>query len=93
MIVEDQYWYSFRMRATTIKVEGDLLDEIEKMKPSSQSLSGYVRAVLRREVLRHKMAGAAERYGELLRSSPDERGWLDEWEHSDLEKPVKKARR
>ena len=81
------------MRATTVKVEGDLLDEIEKVKPSSQSLSSYVRTVLRREVLRHKMAGAAERYAELLRSNPGERGWLDEWETADLEKPVKKARR
>lgn len=81
------------MRATTIKVEGDLLDEIEKVKPKTQSLSAYVRSVLRREVLRHKMAGAAERYAELLRSNPDERGWLDEWETADLDKPAKKARR
>lgn len=81
------------MKATTIKVEGDLLNEIEKVKPSSQSLSAYVRAVLRREVLRHKMADAAERYAELLRSNPDERGWLEEWEHADLDTPVKKGRR
>ena len=81
------------MKATTIKVEGDLLEELEKMKPTSQSLSGYVRSVLRREVLRNRMAGAAERYAELLRSNPDERGWLDEWETADLDKPVRKARR
>ena len=75
------------MKATTIKVEGDLLEEIEKMKPSSQSLSGYVRSVLRREVLRNRMAGAAERYAELLRSNPAERGWLDEWETVGLDQP------
>jgi hypothetical protein len=81
------------MRATTIKVEGDLLDEIEKLKPSSQSLSAYVRSVLRREIQRHKMTAAAERYAELLRSNPAEREWLDEWETAELDKPAKKARR
>ena len=50
------------MKATTIKVEGELLRELERAKPASQSLAAYVRSVLRREVLRQKMAAVAERY-------------------------------
>ena len=72
------------MRATTIKVEGDLLKELERAKPRSLSLSAYVRAVLQQEVLRRKMAEAAECYVEFVRESPAERAWLDEWDGADL---------
>jgi len=71
------------MKATTIKVEGELLRELERSKPASQSLSAYVRSVLEREVLRQKMA-AAERYTEFVRETPDEKAWLEEWTRADL---------
>jgi len=61
------------MRATTIKVDGELLRELERLKPASRSLGAYVRCVLQREVLRQKMA-AAERYTEFVRATPDEKG-------------------
>jgi len=72
------------MKATTIKVEGELLRELERSKPASQSLSAYVRSVLEREVLRKKMAAAAERYTEFVRETPDEKAWLEEWTRADL---------
>jgi len=81
------------MRATTIKVEGDLLKELERTKPRALSLSAYVRAVLRQEVLRRKMAAAAERYVEFVRDSPAERAWLDDWDSADLATAPKRRRK
>ncbi len=81
------------MKATTIKVEGELLKELERAKPQSQSLSAFVRTVLQQEVMRRKMAEAAERYAEFLRETPDERAWLDEWVSADLARPPKRRRR
>jgi hypothetical protein len=49
------------MRATTVKVEGDLLRELERIKPPRQSLAAHVRALLEREVQRRKMAEAGKR--------------------------------
>ena len=81
------------MKATTIKVEGDLLKELERTKPRSLSLSAYVRGVLQQEVLRHKMAEAADRYVEFVRESPSERAWLDEWDGADLARTPKRRRK
>lgn len=81
------------MRATTIKVEGDLLAELQRIKPGSQSLSGYVRLVLKEEILRRKMTAAAERYAQFLQGSTQERTWLEEWDHADLATPVTRKRR
>ncbi len=81
------------MKATTIKVEGELLRELERSKPASQSLSAYVRSVLEREVLRQKMAAAAERYTEFVRETPDEKAWLEEWTRADLaHRPLRSGR-
>lgn len=81
------------MKATTIKVEGALLEELTRAKPRSQSLSAFVRSILEREVLRRKLTESAERYAEFLRGSPEERSWLSEWESADLISPAKKTRR
>lgn len=81
------------MKATTIKVEGKLLEDLERSKPPSQSLSAYVRSVLEQEVLRHKMADAADQYAEFLRQHGDERSWLEKWDAADLVRPPKRRRR
>ena len=81
------------MKATTIKVEGELLRQLERTKPASQSLSTYVRSLLQQEVLRRQMAEATERYAEFLRETPDERAWLEEWANADLARPPKRRRR
>ena len=81
------------MKATTIKVEGELLKELQKFKPASQSLSGYVRSLLQQEVQRRKMANAADRYASFLRDHDDERAWLDEWDGADLARPPKRRTR
>lgn len=81
------------MKATTIKVEGELLAELERAKPTSQSLTTYVRSVLRQEVRRQQMMGAADHYTEFLEQHPDERAWLDAWDRADLARPPKRKRR
>ena len=80
------------MKATTIKVDGDLLKELEATKPASQTLTAYVRSLLERELRRRKMAAAADRYSAFLRETPAERMWLDEWATADLVKPPRRRR-
>lgn len=72
------------MKATTVKVEGTLLVELERIKPARQSLAAYVRALLEREVQRQKMIAAGQRYAEFVRESPEESTWLEEWDRADL---------
>ena len=81
------------MKATTIKVDGDLLRELERTKPPSQSLSAYVRSLLHQAVVRRDMAEGADRYAAFLRGTPDERAWLDEWTNTDLARPARRRRR
>lgn len=81
------------MKATTIKVEGELLGELERTKPEHQSLTTYVRSILQQEVRRRQMTAAAERYSEFLKEHADERAWLEEWDRADLAAPPKRARR
>jgi hypothetical protein len=86
-------FYSFCMKATTIKVEGELLEELERTKPPRQSLSAYVRALLQQAVVRRRMIDAADRYAEFVRDTPEERTWLVEWDSADLVTPPKRRRR
>ena len=81
------------MRATTIKVEGELLAELERVKPTSQSLTTFVRSVLQQEVRRQQMTAAADRYTAFLQQHPEERAWLDVWDRADLARPPKRKRR
>jgi hypothetical protein len=72
------------MKATTIKIEGELLTEIERAKPPGQSVTAYVRTVLRRNLEQHKIREAAAAYRTFVESHPQEREWLEEWERADL---------
>jgi len=81
------------MKATTIKIEGELLQEIEKAKPESLSLSAYVREVLRRDLRRRKLAQAAASYEEFLAANPGEQSWIREWGEADLASSPRRRRR
>jgi len=82
------------MKATTIKVEGALLESLERTKPPKQSLSAYVRALLERALRQEQLSVAADRYAQFVRESPEEAEWLGEWERSDLTTaPAKKRSR
>jgi hypothetical protein len=81
------------MKATTVKVEGELLAELERTKPPRQSLAAYVRSLLQQAVVRQRMIAAADRYAEFVRETPDERAWLAEWDSADLVTPPRRRRR
>ena len=76
------------MKATTVKIEGELLAEIESVKPPEQSVSAFVRTVLRRDLDRERARRAAQTYVEFLEAHPDEAGWLAEWAGADLATPA-----
>lgn len=75
------------MRATTIKVDGELLAELQRAKPANVTLTAFVRSILEREVMAARLGEAADRYARFLEDSPDEREWLSAWERADLASP------
>ncbi len=81
------------MKATTIKLEGELLLELERSKPESLSLSAYVREVLTKNLRRQKLAQAAASYEAFIEAHPEERSWLREWDGADLASLPKRRRR
>jgi hypothetical protein len=81
------------MKATTIKIEGELLEQLESAKPESLSLSAYVRDVLLKSLRDTKMAEAARAYQAFLDANPKERASLEEWERAELETAPRHRRR
>ncbi len=80
------------MKATTIKIDGDILRALEQSKPARQTVTAFVKEILRQELDRRQLRESAEKYQEFLENSPDEREWLTEWEQTDLASPVKRKR-
>lgn len=72
------------MSATTVKLDGKLLEAIAAVKSKKQTLSAYVREALERDLRRQQMREAAETYMALLRTNPAERAAMDEWEAAPL---------
>jgi hypothetical protein len=75
------------MKATTIKLEGELLESLEASKPRDQSLTAYVRTVLRENLDRIEVREAAVAYRAFVESHEDEKALLDEWDRADLNTP------
>ena len=72
------------MRATTVKIEGKLLEDIEAAKPAGRSVSAHVRWVLQRDLERRQGRDAAAAFKAFVEAHPEERAWLDEWDTADL---------
>ncbi|NBV47179.1 MAG: hypothetical protein EBR86_16465 [Planctomycetia bacterium] len=72
------------MKATTVKLDGELLDQIEKAKAPGQSVTAYVRSVLRKNLEQQRLREASVAYRAFVEAHPDEREWLGEWERADL---------
>jgi len=81
------------MKATTIKIEGALLSELEAAKPENISISAFVRDVLRKDLQRRKLAQAAASYEEFLAANPEGQLLLREWDEADLAHTPKRKRR
>ena len=75
------------MKATTIKVEGELLAALKRAKPAGQSLSEFARSLLVQALGRHRGTEAADRYTEFVRYTPDEAAWIAEWEAAEIARP------
>ncbi len=75
------------MKATTIKLQGRILDEIEAHKPADQSMTAYVRDAVRRDIRRHVLREAAEAYLAHLEEHPEEAAWTEAWAQADLASP------
>lgn len=80
------------MKATTIKLEGELLAAIERAKPPGDSVTSFVRTVLRKSLEQHEVREAANAYIAFVQSHPDEQQWMDEWERADLTTPPTERR-
>jgi hypothetical protein len=82
------------MKATTIKLDGELLRDLESAKPKDQSVTAYVRDVLRKELQRMVVREAAEEYQAFVSDEKAEKKWLQEWDDADLSsEPTKKSPR
>lgn len=83
------------MKATTVKVDGELLKAIEEVKPPTQSVTAYVRSAVQKAVERHRLQAAALAYRAFVQEHPEEREWLEVWDGADLGSPLptKKSRK
>lgn len=75
------------MKATTVKIPGELLAQIEAAKPDDQSVSAFVRGVLLKAIQAERNKRAAEQYRSFVDEHDDERQWLEEWDTADLVSP------
>ena len=75
------------MRATTIKLEGKLLEDIEAAKPAGRSVSAHVRWVLQKDLEKRQSREAAARFRAFLDAHPEEQAWLADWDGADLAAP------
>jgi hypothetical protein len=81
------------MKATTIKLEGELLKELERAKSPTESLSAYVRNVLIKDLRRARLVQSAAAYQEFLEANPEEQPWLKDWDEADLSTPPQRRQR
>ena len=80
------------MKATTIKLDGDLLQALEKAKPAGASVTSYVKETLQKSLNARRLREAAERYRTSTEADPEEKAWLQEWDQADLVSSPKTAR-
>ena len=80
------------MKATTIKLEGKILDELKNIKESSRSITSLVKEILQQEINRRKLYSAGLEYAKLLKVDKEEKKHFEEWESSDLTNPPKKKK-
>ena len=78
--------YSSGMKATTIKLDGSILEELMAFKRPDQNLTALVRELLKAQIHRSKMAQAAEEYTAFLRENPGESTELDAWASAPLDR-------
>jgi hypothetical protein len=78
--------YSGGMKATTIKLDGAILEELRAFKRPDQNLTALVRELLKAQIHRSTMARAAEEYAAFLRQNTGESMELDAWASAPLDR-------
>jgi hypothetical protein len=81
------------MKATTIKLDGVILAEIEKIRPPNQPLTSFVKEILHAEFQRRIMQKSGAEYARFLKANEQEALLMDEWESAELVKSPKKSRK
>jgi hypothetical protein len=74
------------MSATTIKLDGEILEELHRIKPAGATLTSLVRELLESEIRRRRMVGAAAKYATFLQEHPDEAASLETWASAPLDR-------
>jgi hypothetical protein len=74
------------MKATTIKLDGSILEELMAFKRPDQNLTALVRELLKAQIHRAKMARAAEEYTSFLRENTEEYVELESWASAPLDR-------
>jgi hypothetical protein len=77
--------YFSGMKATTVKLDGAILEELKAFKRPDQNLTALVRELLKAQIHRSRMARAAEEYAGFLRENPGEAMELDAWASTPLD--------
>ena len=77
-------------KATTIKLDGELLEELERNKPKGTSVTSYVKAAVRKSLNETCLRESAAEYIAMTEADPAEKALFDEWQSADLSSPVKK---
>lgn len=72
------------MKATTVKIEGELLSDLEEIKPKNLSLSAFIRLVLFQGIRKQRLRTAGNQYARFLSSNNEEVELLKDWEEADL---------
>lgn len=80
------------MKATTVKIEGELLAGIEAARKPGQSVAAYVRRVLQSDIERRLAREAAAAFKEFVERHPEEKRWMHEWDGADLASAPARAR-
>jgi len=74
------------MKATTVKLDGSILQELKAFKRPGQNLTALVRDLLKAQIHRSKMARAAEEYTAFLSQSAEESMELNAWASAPLDR-------
>lgn len=81
------------MKATTIKLGGDLLREVELAKPADMSVTSYVKEAVRGKLMSARLRDAAGQYQTLSEADAQERQYMEEWDAADLAKAPKPGKK
>lgn len=76
------------MTATTIKLEGDIFQEVRQIVRDKQSITSFVRQSVQAELKRIRMREAAVQYQDFLQKNPAEAHDMALWEAADLAKAI-----